>query len=199
MSICSKLTLYDFLCMMVSGFLILYPFCRCMLQDTLESVFFFVLCYLMGIVYHKIIEYMTSPLRNIFCMIEKGKLIATNKFQEKTFRNAPKEKMDYYEAYYYLIKKNCLNVIPVLEAQVAFIKGVYPILLIYTICLLSNCACLDWLTSHRCQIAVVLAVLIISLPFVWYNVQMKIYEFVWEGYLYVHDLTKTEEDENNTD
>ena len=199
MNISSKITLYDFMCMMVTGFLILCPFYNCMLQDTLGNTFFLVLCYLIGIVYHRIIEYIMSPLRTISCMIEKGRQIATNRFQEKTSRNVPTEKKDYYEAYYYLIRKNCLNVIPVLEAQVAFIKGVYPILFIYAICILANCICLDWLAIHRCQIAVVLAVLIILLPFVWYNVQMKIYEFVWEGYFYVHDSIKTEEDENSTD
>ena len=90
MNISSKITLYDFMCMMVTGFLILCPFYNCMLQDTLGNTFFLVLCYLIGIVYHRIIEYIMSPLRTISCMIEKGRQIATNRFQEKTSRNVPK-------------------------------------------------------------------------------------------------------------
>lgn len=198
MSISSKLTLYDFLCMMVSGILILWPFCNCMLREELECVFFFVLCYLMGIVYHKIVEQLMRPLRNVSCMIEKGRQIATNRFLMKTKRNAPEQKVDYYEAYYFLIRNNSLNVIPVLEAQVAFIKSIYPILLIYTISLLANCVNLDWLTTCRCQFATILAVLIITLPFVWYTLQMKIFEFVWEGYFFIHNSIKSAENEEDT-
>ena len=199
MNIFSKLTLYDFLCMMVTGFLILWPLCKCVIPNAQENILFFVLCYLVGIVYNKIMEYLMSPLRNVSYMIEKGKQIAANSFQEKTCRNAPEGHRDYYEAYYFLIKKNCLNVIPILEAQVAFIKSVYPILLIYTICLLANCICLDWLVACRCQIVVVLVVLIVILPFVCYNVQIKIYELVWEGFFYIQDLKKAEKNEEGTD
>lgn len=199
MNIFSKLSLYDFMCMMVTGFLIMWPFCNYMLQDILGNTFFLILCYLIGIVYHIIIEYMMSPLRNLSCIIEKGRRIATKRFIEKTSRrSAPAEKKDYYEAYYFLIRNNSLNVIPVLEAQVAFIKSVYPILFVYTICLLANCIYIDWLAACRCHVAVVLAILMILLPFVWYNVQLKIYEYVWEGYLFLHDSNISEVDEKES-
>lgn len=63
-----KLTFYDSLCMMVCGYIIL-----CIMMGTLNpngNVLFYVFCYLVGLVYHRLLEMMTPCLRNIPCMIK---------------------------------------------------------------------------------------------------------------------------------
>ena len=43
----------------------------------------------------------------------------------------------------------------------------------------------------KCAIAMFLLLLIVFIPFVWYKIQMKIYELVWEGDCYAKK-TKSE-------
>lgn len=199
MNIGTKLTLYDFLCMMVTGFLILFPFCHFLAENEWGATMFFsILCYLVGLVYHKFAEFVMKPSRLIPCMVEKGRKNATNSFCRKTGKERPDEKRDYYEAYYYLMRKNSLNVIPVLEAQATFIRNLYPILIIYIFCLAANCSSLNWLDSYRCQVIVLLAILVVSLPFVWYSIQTKVYEAVWEGDLFIRDSIQIKENETGT-
>ena len=70
MNITSKLTLYDILCMMVCGYLIL-----CLLTGSLAihvNVLFYVLCYLAGMIYHKMMEALLPFLRNIPYLIKRA-------------------------------------------------------------------------------------------------------------------------------
>ena len=188
----SKLTLYDFFCILISGYLILFPFMDNELCDFCKSLPFFILAYLVGIVYHKIIEYLFSPLRNCQGMIEKGKDMAIKSFVNHCKEPMSNQDIDYYEAYYYLMRKNCLYIIPVLEAQVALIKSIYPIIVFYLIYLSANCSVINMEDDLRLFIVITLWILIVMLPWVWYKIQLKVYQFVFEGYFFIQESIKKE-------
>ena len=172
MQLSQNISLYDLLGMFVAGLLILYPFNNSQSSNPAECVIYFVLCYLIGIVYHKIVEYITSPLRNVTCMVEKGRKESANNFQIKTGTPVSEKTVDYYEAYYLLIKWNCLNVIPILEAQIVFIRNIYPLILLYVFLLAANCITYQ---IDLCTMMAFLSILVVSLPFIWYELQMKVY------------------------
>ena len=188
----SKLTLYDFFCILISGYLILFPFMVNELCELCKSLPLFILAYLVGIVYHRIMEILFLPLRNCHCMIKKGKERAQKIYNEHSNKTTSYPDVDYYEAYYYLMMKNCLYVIPVLEAQVALIKTIYPLLIMYTICLSANCpiVCID--NNLRVFIVVTLGILVVTLPCIWYIIQLKVYEFVYEGFFFIQESEKNE-------
>ena len=188
----SKLTLYDFFCILISGYLIILPFIINDICDVSISLPFFILAYLVGIVYHRIMEILLLPLRNCHCMIKKGKERAQKNYKEYSEKTTQFPDVDYYEAYYYLMRKNCLNVIPVLDAQVALIKTIYPLLIIYTIYLSANCSitCID--VDSRIFIVMILGILVVLLPCIWYIIQLKVYEFVFEGFYYIQDSEENE-------
>ena len=188
----SKLTLYDFFCILISGYLIILPFIINEICDVSKSLPFFILAYLVGIVYHRIMEILLLPLRNCYCMIKKGKEKAQKKYNENSGKTTSLSDVDYYVAYYYLMRKNCLNVIPVLEAQVALIKTIYPLIIIYTIFLSAKCSivCID--DDSRIFIVMILGLLVVTLPCIWYIIQLKVYEFVYEGFYYIQDSDNNE-------
>lgn len=192
----SKLTLYDFFCILISGYLILYPFMDNKLCDYSKSLPFFILAYLVGLVYHKIIEFLYSPLRNCQYMISKGKYRAVRSFVNHCKTSISNQDVDYYEAYYYLMRKDCLYVIPVLEAQVALIKTVFPILILYTIYLSANCSIINMEDDLRLFIVITLGILIVTLPCVWYIIQVNVYRFVFEGYFFILNSIKKENEKN---
>lgn len=192
----SKLTLYDFFCILISGYLIVLPFIFNEICDINNSLPFFILAYLVGLVYHKIIEILYLPLRNCQYMIAKGKYKAISSFKKHCNIVISNPKVDYYEAYYYLMRKNCLYVIPILEAQVALIKTVFPILFLYTIYLLANCSIVNMGDDIRLFIVITLGILIVTLPCVWYIIQVKVYRYVFEGYFFIQYSIKKENEKN---
>ena len=162
------------------------------LGDYRISLPFFILAYLVGIVYHKLIEYLFLPLRNCQGMIEKGKYMAAKSFVKHCKEPISNKVIDYYEAYYYLMRKNCLYIIPVLEAQVALIKSIYPIIVFYLIYLSANCSVINMEDDLRLFIVITLWILIVMLPWVWYKIQLKVYQFVFEGYFFIQESIKKE-------
>ena len=192
----SKITLYDFFCILISGYLIIFPFIFNEVCDISKSLPFFILAYLVGLVYHTIIERLYLPLRNCRCMIEKGKDRAISSFEKHCKRTISIPNVDYYEAYYYLMMKNCLYVIPVLEAQVALIKTIFPIIVLYAIYLSANCSIINMEDDLRLFIVITLGILIVTLPCVWYIIQVKVYRFVFEGYFFILNSIKKENEKN---
>lgn len=209
------LTMYDALAMLVSGFmwsLLLFP---CPQNDICSSVFFGVLCYIIGLVYHRSLDYfcdirckkeLKKSHKKCFtlrkkCAIWKEKCcLRNNRYAiRKAYKkvraenlgklNVVPSKVNYYAAYYRLMKNNCLNNIPVLEAQVAFCRNIIPILLVYCI--------KDFLPEGICQmrqqwfgccgVYVFWGVAIVMLILVWCFTQKKIYELVWEGYFFIKE------------
>ena len=96
--------------------------------------------------------------------------------------------LKYYEAYYLLMEKDCLNNIPVLEAQFVFLRNMIPLCAIYGVAI---CACstlysnIMRVTGHPCCMIVLLFLLVISLFFIAICIQKKIHYLVWEGFYFL--------------
>ena len=188
MNITSKLTLYDILCMMVCGYLIL-----CLLTGSLAihvNVLFYVLCYLAGMIYHKMMEALLPCLRNIPYLIKR----ANRNVAKETEQSLPVPTMEnYYKAYYLLMKEGCLGNIPVLEAQVAFCKDIIPILIVVIVAVLGDCLDASYVLGYSCHLALQLSVITLALVPVWYFSQIKVHELVWHGYYFLRKM-KDEKD-----
>lgn len=97
-------------------------------------------CYVVGLVFHKIVELITPCLRNCPYILYKGYKEADlgknqNKDKYRTSNGAIKKdiKHDYYDKYYYLQKNNSLGSVPTLEAQSAFLKNLWFVSILYSI------------------------------------------------------------------
>ena len=183
MNISSKITLYDFLCMLVCGYLILYTLGKYCYLPYDNDVLFYVLSYIVGMVYHKVLYAVCSEFHipgNMKCMV----LYSREKVEQSVENKLPQSRdmKGYYEDYYYLMQKKCLGNIPILEAQAAFCKALIPILILYGYC--TNLAC------------VILG--IVGLVVAWCSTQLKIHELVWEGAYYLQKIEKEQNEKSNS-
>lgn len=183
-----KVTMYDFLSMVVSGFLILLLFTP-MKGLSEESILFFIACYIIGMIYHKIMEQLFAPFRNRKCFLKKGYDQMDKKFSIR--EKIPFSEKEYVQGYYILMEKQCLNSIPVLEAQEAFTRNILPLLLIYIpVLCCGNSVLGKTFTSafgDECCLGGVLLFLVFGLLPVWYSLRNKISYLVWEGYYFLRE------------
>lgn len=216
----SKLSVFDFFTQFVSGTLLLSwgycvilkisPFSLCPLQ----SLFFVVFSYLIGLIYFKIVDYISDIRHRKICCSgidsKKGKLqcidipkkccsdkksichsLCTALFckncpidtYSSKISNKPKKGChysDYYTAYYRVAKAGFLNPVPVLEQQVAFIKSMLFIILLYGVYLPEQFAvfCEENCCVCRIALSVVLCVLCLIVE---NGIQKKIYSHIWEA------------------
>lgn len=189
MNIVSKLTLFDTLCMMVPGYMILSLMNGAFVLN--GTIPFFIFCYIIGLVYHRIVEGMLSCLRNMPCLIRKAKEQVDNEVNVKLPEPTPDE---YYKAYYYLMEKNFLGNIPVLESQVAFCKDIFFILLVMTVAGAYRCFDYSGLCENTCNFVMILLISTLALLYIWYKSQMKIHYLVWLGYHYLKHQENEETD-----
>ena len=127
MNTSTTIGLYDFLNMVVMGFLLLFP----VVTFPTDAVFLIWLipCFIVGLIYHKLMENTLGIcMRNKDCMILKAYESVNGKENEKD-----SSKENYYKAYYFLMEKRLLGSIPILEAQAAFLRNILPILFVYGI------------------------------------------------------------------
>jgi hypothetical protein len=199
----SKVTLYDMLAIFIPGFLLLLlltfvfniqlPFAG---SDIVSVILVFVASYITGLIYHKLMEQLLSG-----CFRNSSSAIKTQaeKFYEGYNKDRKQDENDkvkkeysrheYYKAYYVLMKNNCLNSIPTLEAQVVFIRNMLPIILLYIIALCCSCKmCRLPESVNSCALAIVLFITEFILIYLMVNIQNKIYSLVWEGAQYLNDI-----------
>ena len=203
MDVSSKLTMYDFLAMVIPGFLVLLLFACIVgwlplnidITDTWFIVFLVIVSYLIGLLWHKISELFFEKIgfRNnpaqIKKIAEKEDKGLDNVFFGKGADEIILEK--YYTAYYLLMEKNCLNSIPILEAQVAFIKNLTPLIGLYILVLL-HCDNEIYIfiksiigMGNTLPLIILLLIMMIGLTIVLPTLQNKIYLLVWEGNKYL--------------
>lgn len=135
MNASTTIGLYDFLNMVVMGFLLLFP----VVTFPTDAVFLIWLipCFIVGLIYHKLMENTLGIcMRNKDCMILKAYESVNGKENEKD-----SSKENYYIAYYFLMEKRLLGSIPILEAQAAFLRNILPILFVYGILSLVGVYC----------------------------------------------------------
>ena len=193
----SRLTLYDFLTMLLVGFLLLVLFCETGCGESfISGTLLLAASYIVGLCYHKLIEKLTAPLRNMECMIMRAYDAVCKDF--KGVSNLKTGRESYYREYYRLMMKGCLGNIPVLEAQVAFIRNLIPVLIVYIIAIACECDNLNTLiitifgNNSHCGVAIVLGIIDMLFIYLWYSIQMKIHKLVWEGGYFVQSICNSQ-------
>lgn len=161
MDFISKLSLYDVLTMLVSGFLILVLFIPIPTED--QSQWFLplilVLSYLVGIVYHRLLEFIRQIMGKLLenetsCRIIKTLFVsnaieAIKRAKEKVYKTKcdtddKKTKDKYYLSYDIAVSKPGYSNISLLESQEAFLRNMTWIVVAYIIvpwCNGFNCCC----------------------------------------------------------
>lgn len=191
-------TFYDSLNKLTVGTLLLLLAGGMIGEKAETNILFFVTAFIIGIFYQTFIKDRTRFLTNNLHMIKKAheNVILKNKYITKDdYLKASYNKDDYLKAYYNVVKNGFLMNIPTLEAHENFLRNIWLICLMYLIAVLADC-CQSSISEiicqySKCAIAMFLLLLIVFIPFVWYKIQMKIYELVWEGDCYAKK-TKSE-------
>ena len=158
MDFTSKLSLYDFLAILLSGFLILALFIPNLAleicNDKVSVLFIAGVSYLLGLVYIRILEFVLGKCckKKECCMLEFIKTAFCRNY-EKTivhYRNCVfnvKENnvkcgeneeesvnmQEYYAAYYSIMDKPCYSNIAILESQYAFLRNILLLVIAHAI------------------------------------------------------------------
>jgi len=200
MNAISKLSLYDVLSMIIPGFLLLMLFPICSnypMENLCTNVYvgflLFIVCYVVGLIYHKVIEKLFSffNFRNNPNHIKKMRDKVYSDYQKQGSKIKKEDSTEnfqmreYYNAYYQLMKNNMLNNIPTLEAQVAFLRNILPITIIYVIVI---CCCQCSLCELNTSVAISLLIVAVIVIVLLIDIQNKIYELVWEGDAYLKEI-----------
>ena len=188
-------TFYDSLNKLTVGTLLLLLVGGMIGEKAETNILFFVTAFIIGIFYQTIIKDRTRFLTNNLHMVKKAhkNVILKNKYITKDdYLKASYDTEDYLKAYYNVVKNGFLMNIPTLEAHENFLRNIWLICLMYLIAVLADC-CQSSISEiicqySKCAIAMFLLLLIVFIPFVWYKIQMKIYELVWEGDCYAKKL-----------
>ncbi len=193
-TVSSKLSLYDFLSILTTGFLlILLSLGR--IPEGEELFLIAIASYLVGLVFHWIIESTLGKLtRNSQCIVRKAYKLVQNSLEETPMSDYGKNQ--YLEAYYQIAKNNCLMNIPILEAQAAFVRNIWVIIPLYIIAVCICCpiiSIMDVTFGSSYSVAIALTVLWLTLPFLWYSLQLKICKLVWEGGYFINNAQKNNE------
>lgn len=198
MNISEKISLYDFLTMMVTGFVILFMLIP---WNCIEKywVLITVFSYIVGLFYHRFLECLGAiievrkPSMSFFLVTvfirNYDKALEKMRNEQTKLEEIKKE---YYSAYYYIMDKPCYKNIGVLETQVAFARNASWLLLALGIGAFSNA---DWdflEIAANWKIGVFFVVLFAISFFVRYFTQLKIYKLVWEGANYTKPMEKEE-------
>ena len=180
-NITSKLTLYDTFGMIVPGFVILWWWCpaeQCCFQLVNDNwPWVIILSYLIGLIYHRIIECFmhASGMRRNECMLKKTRKKIWEKWEKENKvedKSSNIQKM-YDITYTKLAKHNCLFSIPVIEAQEVFLRNSILLILGSMIKL-----CYE---KVDCLYIVLLLVLFLLAIIFWIQSLHKIYMLVWDS------------------
>ena len=213
MEISSKLSLYEFLTMLVVGGILLEMIGVHIPSSEGEINWFIysVLSFTMGLVFHRSIEWFLNIMRNV----QKNQMnsfsfrIAFPKNSKDDIKNAQndvQEQVDsksiihkYYTAYYRIMSNSCYNVIERLEAQEAFYRDLFVLLVINAVLLLKqdyDAGLFHWIfgKEYLCKEWLAFLIFGLILIFVIGFTKKKIYELVWSGYYYTENNTDNKND-----
>ena len=200
----TQTSLYDFFAIVIPGFLWLLLIslwsnghfiivCNG-INGLIGTTLLFIASYIVGLLYHKLVELLFRCFRNNPCVIKKQWEKFKKEYEKDggTFEKQEKtgNRYKYYTAYYALMKNNMLNSIPVLEAQVAFLKNMVFLIPFYII---TVCCCgisFSGFSLPPCCLASILLIVLIGSVYAFISIQNKIYYLVWEGHRYLLNLTQ---------
>lgn len=180
MNIASRISLYDFLAMMVCGYLLLFPFAG---EEGRPEILFGIVCFVAGLIYHHAMERLFVCCRNNPCLIRKCYLSVRRQLGKRPAKSDGTA--DYLASYYRLMRNGALGNIPILEAHVAFIRNLLPIVVLYVVMICCGCPAVgtaaERLFGNACGFAVCLTAAVPLLVVCGYRIQCKIHRLVWEG------------------
>ena len=182
MNIPSQISFYDLLCMMLPGFVILWiiGFCGLDLNVPIQCAFVVILCYPIGLVYHRLIEELFKWSKKYWksSMLQHTWDDENKKLAEKDqLKYCVINERDYIKAYYNVVINNCRINISILESQEAFIRNGF-LLILLSICKLCCCYSMQpWL----CRVVILLIIILVASFFAWISTQKKIFKLVWEA------------------
>lgn len=200
----SKLSLYDILTTVLTGYILCISIKHGLLSKVIPSVLLSVVAtiprkiavaFIVGLVFHKIVECYTQNsymkcsrkyLLKLLSLFTRNNLQIIEVVQDELEKDIPQagnqiaNLKDYYDAYYELWTKNRLGVVTTIEAYSAFIKDLFFALLIAIILMSAK---LGWLLSLSSLI-----VLILVFSIARYQCERKIYRLVLEGFYYENKI-----------
>ena len=190
------------LSIVIPGFLLLMliPVCRDgrfdisdMDINALSGFLIFIASYLIGLIYHKAVEALFNNLglRNNRKAIKRcaERFRSDYKKDKSEAKDASCNRHEYYKAYYTLMQNNLLHsAIPVMEAQIAMIRNMLPVILFYIIAICCCRCCIFGI--NPCLGAILLLIADVILIVILNDIQNKVYYLVWEGKTYLDEIEK---------
>lgn len=142
------------------GKIIFFPELNCSVDSISPAIAVFVLSYVTGLLTKSIIERITNPiLRNEPKKIRKAYIDSKVIFHKRSLPKSENKLLkQYYIAYNKAIKGNPNSSVPILEAQIAFLRSLIPILTLYFItiqCWYNNLQ----VNANSCILAIILILL----------------------------------------
>lgn len=196
-SLLGKSTLYDMLACIIPGYLLLLlanllfaPNITLNIDNVSIAIGVFTLSYLTGLLLKWLMENILNGfLRNTPNRIRSAYKKSNCIFKEKDLPDKEEDLMKkYYIAYYKALKGNMNSSIPTLEAQIAFLRSILPVIFLY----LATSYC--WLVKighgYCLFIFITIIILIGCIALIW-HLQDKLHQLVWEDAYYAELIDKS--------
>lgn len=191
-SLLGKSTLYDTLACIIPGYLLLLwgkllftTNITLKINDINIAIGIFTLSYLTGLLLKWIMEVLLNRfLRNRPNRIRQAYNRSQCIFEKKHLPDNVNELMkQYYIAYYRAMKGNPNSSIPILEAQIAFLRSILPVALLYVF---TFCYWHDNIGHVYCLVLFFSIVIIIGCSYLMWRLQGKLHQLVWEDEYYIN-------------
>ncbi len=211
-SILSKSTFYDLVSMLIPGFILIFSALKIFFPShEVENIFsnsklgfpnyvcIIALSYLLGLAIHRLSQCVIDPFfRNRKECIKAAKTkferdIAKRQERPERKINDTEVEGEYYIAYFKVIGSS--PSIPIMEAQVSFIKSMIIVILLdiffLALCLLKCCECVyaPFDFSPCCVMLLLLILALVSIV-VMFHIQNKIYYLIFEADYYLDFITQ---------
>lgn len=196
-SLLGKSTLYDMLACIIPGYLLLQlakllfaPNITLEIENVSIAIGVFTLSYLTGLLLKWLMENILNGfLRNTPKRIRNAYDKSNCIFKKEALPDKEEDLMQkYYIAYYKALKGNMNSSIPTLEAQIAFLRSILPVIFLY----LATSYC--WLVKighgYCLFIFITIIILIGCIALIW-HLQDKLHQLVWEDAYYAELIDKS--------
>lgn len=205
-SLLGKSTLYDMLACIIPGYLLLQLAKLLFAPNiTLEidnvnnvsiAIGVFTLSYLTGLLLKWLMENILNGfLRNTPNRIRSAYKKSNCIFEKKDLPDKEEDLMQkYYIAYYKALKGNMNSSIPTLEAQIAFLRSILPIVFLY----LATSYWWSVKIEHEYYLFIFITIIILigCIALIW-HLQDKLHQLVWEDAYYAELIDKSVTPTNN--
>lgn len=166
------------------------------IDNVSKAIGVFTLSYLTGLLLKWLMENILNGfLRNRPNRIRRAYDKSNCIFEKKDLPDKEEDLMKkYYIAYYKALKGNTNSSIPTLEAQIAFLRSILPIIFLY----LSTSPC--WsaeIEQGYCLYFFISIVLLVGCATLMYRLQDKLHQLVWEDAYYADLIAKSITPTNN--